>query len=41
LSDITMACDILRLHGGVAHADAGQDGRYRVTIRLPLVSVGS
>jgi signal transduction histidine kinase len=36
--DLITSCDIIRLHGGVAHMDEGSDGFLHVTVRLPLVS---
>jgi len=41
LPDVTIPCQILRLHGGVASADCGHSGVYNVTVRLPLIILES
>ncbi len=38
-ADIALPCEILRLHGGVAHIDQAHRGRCHVTVRLPLVNL--
>lgn len=35
--DLTEACEILRLHGGVACADTHHPGIFNITVRLPLI----
>jgi signal transduction histidine kinase len=36
--DITMAADILRLHGGAVQLDARQSNQRRIAVRIPLVN---
>lgn len=40
LDDLVIPREILRLHGGVAHADIPDQGRLYVSFRLPLVTFG-
>ena len=35
--DLAEACEILRLHGGIATADMRHPGIFNITVRLPLI----
>lgn len=39
--DASVPCEILRLHGGVAHVGAPDGSRFHATLRLPLITSGS
>ncbi len=37
LSDVSIPCAILRLHGGTSSVDCGEGAIYRITCRLPVI----